>query len=710
MEQEPALPKDSEELKLTRLCFKTLNLHSHDLGVSHDSLRAFILDGHYLFTEYALVHAFDHVQDICKRKTPLSSGDYDSLRADLHAFIRKRYNARPRKAPADKRINDTLAMFKKENFFADLVQAAVYAKWSRSNDEKDNREEPVLILRTQILEVRALMERMVAVSDLENGLKLVYGTNLFKCSEPRCASFHEGFAAQETRDRHCKIHDRVFLCSSTGCQASMIGFGLIEDLKKHEIEYHKSLQDEDDFPWNGNLESMNIVEEIRRGNFSAFEFWISQWKGPIPLSEWKTSPDPLTAACRFGQDKMLELMLDKIDVKWSSTTVSKFALYDAIKAALDNKNEQAAITMLQRIDYPRKRILKFLSCSLRHGLDHVSMALLKHPSIAMLFNSPKARREATYWKQTVRYGRWAVFKFLLEKCGIDIAIQDQNGGHIYLHATAEYGQIEMATYLIKTYNCDKWVRDRSHNAALSLAGRSGHTRFISVVYPEETPEIQKWLQTAQFRDAARDGDYNLVKELLEKGCFTDEIDNEGFTPWMWAVHKGHVDVVECLLHRTDIDFRRKSNYDGVLHFTAAAGHTSIMRLLLESGKFDTEIEKKCGYNHSGALDKVFRGAPDRTPLGIAQLRGYHEIAKIIEDYQNMLEPKSDSLRTPKRELELFTEAERRSGTTDPDQLPLAQEVSNERLTDSRSYVDTDTSPLIDSERIAFPRFPIIDFE
>lgn len=203
-------------------------------------------------------------------------------------------------------------------------------------------------------------------------------------------------------------------------------------------------------------------------------------------------------------------------------------------------------------------------------------------------------------------------------------------------------------------HCDKWAKDHNRNLALYVAGRDGYISFISVIYPEKTSEVQNWLRTAQFRNAVCDGDSGMVNDLLERDCEIDEVDSQGYSPWLWAVKEGHKHIVELLLHRNDIDFQRVHKAgrsfginSGALHFAARARDTATMRVLLFSGKFDSAIDEK-----SLIPQKPTRYTRYATPSQIAHLLGDHETAKVVEDYQDLLKRESNLHETPNLEAEL----------------------------------------------------------
>lgn len=646
LQHEPALPRQLEQLNLTRLCFSHLTLDSHDLDMTQDSIRQYVLDGHYAFTEYAVVHAFDHLHDVCSQTEAVCTSDYSNLRANLRKFVARRVTAPAKRAPPTKFINDSLAMFKKEDFFNNLGHAAVYAERSPKKTRRDVDDESTLTLDTQLAGVRVVMEKMITVSGLGPTLEPIYGKNPFKCSNSQCESFHEGFATQQARDRHRSKHDRVFFCSFPGCHSSIFGFGTAADLNKHEQDYHQGVCDGNSFPWHGTLESLNIDEEIKRGNFPAFELWLSQWEELIPqaeLQKWfyrSNDTKPLVTTCRFGQRRMFESMLGKINLEEIKSEHIKACSHEALKI----HDEETAATILKRFTrFSDPEIFSMLKTALNLGLDSAAAELLKYPSSA-LFDPSKRSRHASYLNLAIRYGRQAIFRQLLGIYGVKPQ-QEDDKGRTSLIAVAEFDQVEIASYLIETVKCDKWAPNSRGDTALKMAGRQGHEEFISSIFRDDlqTPEVQAWFRTSQLRNAVCIGDDRRVGELLDGGLLhADETDSRNFSPWMWAVKKGHKRIVEIFLNRTDILFVRNApplvynKGPGVLHFAASAGYDSVMQMLLQSGKFSSEVDRSC-FTSAKRLD----GELYETPLKIAKRCDHHETVEVIEEYKASL---ADNLR------------------------------------------------------------------
>jgi ankyrin repeat protein len=84
-------------------------------------------------------------------------------------------------------------------------------------------------------------------------------------------------------------------------------------------------------------------------------------------------------------------------------------------------------------------------------------------------------------------------------------------------------------------------------------------------------------------DAARDGDVERVKQLLNQGADLSEPDNTGEPPLLVASLAGHADVVVLLLERgSDIEIRNKGGLTA-LHAAAYGGHLDVVELLVAKG-------------------------------------------------------------------------------------------------------------------------------
>ena len=99
----------------------------------------------------------------------------------------------------------------------------------------------------------------------------------------------------------------------------------------------------------------------------------------------------------------------------------------------------------------------------------------------------------------------------------------------------------------------------------------------------------------QLRDAASDGNTNLVTTLIEKGASIDAPGKYGKTPLMYAAELGNTDIIGVLLsHNADVNARTKSG-STALTFAAENGHASVTALLVQLGA-NVHDRTRAGWN------------------------------------------------------------------------------------------------------------------
>ena len=88
-------------------------------------------------------------------------------------------------------------------------------------------------------------------------------------------------------------------------------------------------------------------------------------------------------------------------------------------------------------------------------------------------------------------------------------------------------------------------------------------------------------------DAARDGDLEKVRALIDEGAVIDEQSNRGETPLILATLEGQKEVVELLIDKgAAIDGRNAGGFTP-LHAAAYAGDAAIAELLIERAPTST---------------------------------------------------------------------------------------------------------------------------
>ena len=93
----------------------------------------------------------------------------------------------------------------------------------------------------------------------------------------------------------------------------------------------------------------------------------------------------------------------------------------------------------------------------------------------------------------------------------------------------------------------------------------------------------------------------------------NEKDREGFTPLHWAAEKGHLSVVEYLLHR-GADFQDRIKGQSYLHWAAEEGHLSVVEYL---------VDQKADINAQSS------GYPSGTPLHLAVHNGHLSVVEYL---------------------------------------------------------------------------------
>jgi uncharacterized protein len=136
-------------------------------------------------------------------------------------------------------------------------------------------------------------------------------------------------------------------------------------------------------------------------------------------------------------------------------------------------------------------------------------------------------------------------------------------------------------------------------------------------------------------DAARGGDLEKVRTLIEEGAAIDAQSERGETPLILATLAGQAEVAELLIAKgAAIDGRNAGGFTP-LHAAAYAGDVAIAELLIEHGADINDAQNKAGVtplfpaieeNHKGVAELLIANGAD---LGSIERHGYTALTRAL---------------------------------------------------------------------------------
>jgi ankyrin repeat protein len=168
------------------------------------------------------------------------------------------------------------------------------------------------------------------------------------------------------------------------------------------------------------------------------------------------------------------------------------------------------------------------------------------------------------------------------------------------------------------------VRDGETDVVRAMLDSYGHIALMlaklyanpeKVKLPEDHAAKDKSSLNEKLIKAAREGDIEEVKQLLDNGANVDARDFIGRVPLMLASANGHVEMVRLLLEwKADVDAKDEDG-DNALARAAWGGHAEIVQLLLARG-VDVHVKDKDG----------------DTALDLAADEGHTEVVDLLEQH------------------------------------------------------------------------------
>ncbi len=170
--------------------------------------------------------------------------------------------------------------------------------------------------------------------------------------------------------------------------------------------------------------------------------------------------------------------------------------------------------------------------------------------------------------------------------------------------------------------------------------------FIFIVFLSLVPSL---MQAQEIIDAAKNGDFAKVKELIEKDPqLVNAKDETRRTPLHWAARGVHFEIIQYLVGKGADVNARDSNGTTALHSTASRSHLEACKYLVEKGSI-VDVQNNFGMtplsyalvqgkkelvefllaSHAKKADLEQRLSNDKTPLTEAANRGNLEMVNFL---------------------------------------------------------------------------------
>ncbi|KAK0631420.1 hypothetical protein B0T14DRAFT_2863 [Immersiella caudata] len=583
----------SGHLDLAKLCCCYLSLEHFSHTLCEDALESHMMQGKYAFANYAIAYWLSHLEDLFAQLSKGAvSADLTSLVSELGRFLDSRFhNTQTEKVPTK--------LAQRFESFAILGPGILLEKLNRAafmwascliqqtpvcialNADEDTDDGPdltslELFIPRLISTLGQLANRYKSAAELQN-LHRFHGARLYRCRVVRCVFFHSGFASQLERDLHENKHTNPFSCSFGGCLRANLGYPDLKSLKLHLANHHERDNEHDElrFPNLDDPESIDIHQAIMRRDLAAVQRWTDQYEDLIPWShltlgvafltkEYKHSP--LSTATIMGDLKILKVFLDKASKPDQIRTQSLFLClgHGATKQLEGNADiKEHLLRSIQWDGFPHKMVLQMLRLTQVSRNEDLFLQLLRLLSVNRENLEPY--KDDSVLNLVAKQGYNSCIRFLVHDCGVDANFITKNKRTALMDA-AERGHTATVQLLVDGC-CTQATIDftaKDGTTAAGLAARNGHESTISLLFPDETsrssPEFEQLVSISQFRQAAIDGNIDILAKYLHLDGFPIDLpDRDFYTPFLHAVENRHAAAVGMLLstggHRINVNQR-----------------------------------------------------------------------------------------------------------------------------------------------------------
>ena len=225
-------------------------------------------------------------------------------------------------------------------------------------------------------------------------------------------------------------------------------------------------------------------------------------------------------------------------------------------------------------------------------------------------------------------GNLPVVNILLRK-GADINHSDEKG-RTALYLAAQLGHSDVVTQLLSSGATMQTVSD-SGNTPFSAAAEHGHCQIMQKLVSQgyRPSQIDIECLNTKLREAAKAGNDELIKTLLELGTNINHTNSEGNTPLIFASDSGHTSTVKVLLEAGANINSTSLIGETPLSWASCRGHISTVYALLEA-RADVNLADTEG----------------RTPLYWAVQTGSTEMVEALLHHKAKINTKTKKGYTP----------------------------------------------------------------
>ena len=633
-----------EELALCSLCLGYLNLPCFDNGITESATRQFAINGHYIFTEYAMAHWADHFLEAARSN---GSVDFTTMQVVIESFLHSHCKSTP---------------YKYISSFRKATESALHDEFQGNLSQFIIETLEDLDLPAVLQQIRSVIEIMSASSQTRRALEKMYGPNLYKCSRIDCTQFFDGYPELNDRERHHKYHERKFYCTFEGCIRAQTGSGFADAsrLNEHVTRFHDpfgagaySLLENTEDDISRAIESSDVVslKRLCERKFSTKRLFHDSIMGVIHNSQDARYWD---MAIEQADDEIISVLA-------SHTEFSRTQAQSTLLSLAVRRRRLDIIRWFIQKEYRRddKITLKFGSSSpVRKSPPAVAVEIDDVEALRILINSdskfvltPYSHEFSSLITHAARSGSLSCVRYFISEIGprpcnylfspIERRTAKVQQKHSMLYIAIEAGQTAICRYILSVTNSQDLHKTEGLKALACLASNNGHEQILKLLV-ERDDQLQPSIEAS---DMARAKLYNELRYGRQKEYIhfdvsissLDEPDVNGCSLLMYAALNGHSGAVQHLLDRgadynregwcTEVSATEGRNQTALI-LAVHNGHVDVVRQLLQCANI--QLHGYLVFRHGTSRLNKKKGGWDENRVRVKELAERRQFPKIVE--------------------------------------------------------------------------------